>query len=116
MAYKRTSRTSKSGVRRTTTFNNKTRNITTAVSSKGGNTRMTYSKSSNGTVGTYRTTNFNGWITREKLNKKQKPLKALRPVRRSSRRSSEPNVSMSGIFFLVGILIIGSIYQSCSIM
>jgi hypothetical protein len=78
---------------------------------------MTYSKSSNGTVGTYRTTNFNGWITREKLNKKQKPLKALRPVRRrSNKRSSEPNVSMSGIFFLVGILIIGSIYQSCSIM
>ena len=120
MAYKRTSRTSKGGVRRTTTFNNKTRNITTAVSSKGGNTRMTYSKSSNGTVGTYRTTNFNGWITREKLNKKQKPLKALRPVRRlrssSSRRSSESNVSVSGIFFLVGILIIGSIYQSCVIM
>lgn len=115
MAYKRTSHTSKSGIRRTTTFNNKTRNITTAVSTKGGNTRITHSRSSNGTEGTYRTTNFNGWVTREKLNKKQKPIKYSRIKKHRQRRvssSSYDSGSFLGYMFIGFIILIIGVLSS----
>ena len=103
MAYKRTTKSRKSGnvtLRTTTTSHSNGKMPTVSWTVKRGNTTRTVNPK---TGAVWQTTNNNGWITKQKVNGfKPKPAPKPRKARRK-KTTNTSNPSMAGVW-VIGII------------
>ena len=110
MAYKRTTSSKKSGgvtLRKTTTSHSSGKMPTVTLTKKQGNVTTSVNTK---TGATWRTSNINGWVRKEKINGLKNKIAPKRQKARRKRTGSFGNkLSKSALIFLILVICFGAI-------